>query len=76
MEFIFQGGIDCFSRIITYTNCSITNLISTVFINDMGLPEQIYFDHGGENIDVCKCILDTYNNDLNCVPTGSSTRRY
>ncbi len=26
----------------------------------MGLPEQIYFDHGGENIGV-KSMLDTYN---------------
>ena len=46
------------SLVITYISCSKSNLASTVLkliqerVNDMGLPERVCSDHGGENIDI------------------------
>ena len=42
-------------------------------VSRIGLPERIRTDHGGENIDIWRHMLDTHNNDPKCVVTGSST---
>ena len=55
---VIHGGIDGFSRLITYLKCSNNNKADTVlgyFVHatkEYGIPSRIRSDHGGENIGV------------------------
>lgn len=75
---VVHGGVDGFSRCIVYMKCSNNNCASTVFdaflgaLQAYGLPSRVRSDHGGENIDIWRYMLDMYN-DATCVLTGKST---
>ena len=51
-----HGGIDGFSRLIVFLQCSSNNRSSTVLrafqngVQEYGLPERIRSDRGGENV--------------------------
>ena len=55
---VIHGGIDCFSRLITFLSCSSNDLASTVlqlFIEGTdryGFPSRMRGDHGLENVKV------------------------
>ena len=66
---VVHGGIDGFSRLITYLHCSTNNQADTVFtlfqeaIAKYGVPSRVRSDRGGENIDVAKFMIE--NRGLN-----------
>lgn len=66
---VVHGGIDGFSRLITYLHCSTNNRADTVFtlfqeaIAKYGVPSRVRSDRGGENIDVAKFMIE--NRGLN-----------
>lgn len=78
-KFVIHAGIDGFSRTIPFIRCSTNNFASTVLsvfqegVGKFGLPNRVRSDHGGENIEVWKYMLQTHNNNSDCVLTGSST---
>lgn len=66
---VVHGGIDGFSRLITYLHCSTNIRADTVFtlfqeaIAKYGVPSRVRSDRGGENIDVAKFMIE--NRGLN-----------
>ena len=66
---VVHGGIDGFSRLITYLHYSTNNQADTVFtlfqeaIAKYGVPSRVRPDRGGENIDVAKFMIE--NRGLN-----------
>lgn len=61
---VIHGGIDGFSRLITYLHCSSNNRANTVFdlfheaVSKYGVPSRVRSDRGGENIDVAKFMIE------------------
>ena len=55
-KFVIHGGIDGFSRMITYIHCSGNNKAQTVFqyfregTYEFGIPSRVRADKGGENV--------------------------
>ena len=77
-RFVIHGGVDGFSRMIVFIQCSTNNAAPTVAklfedaICQYGLPEKVRTDLGGENTDVWRLMSDTHNSP-SAVITGSST---
>ena len=75
---VIHAGVDGFSRCVVYINCANNNCAATVMdafqvgVNEYGQPMHVRSDHGGENIDVWRHMLSTWDNP-SCVITGSST---
>ena len=78
---VIHGGIDGYSRLITYLKVAPDNLSSTVLnaflqaVQEFGFPSIVRMDRGGENIKVVRYML----NHVHCGPgrgiaiTGQST---
>ena len=66
-RFVLHGGVDGFSRMIVFFECSTNNTAHTVAhlledaIRQYGLPEKVQTDLGGENTDVWQLMIDTHN---------------
>ena len=62
-RFIIHGGVDGFSRMVVYLQCSTNNRASTVFdaymeaVQNYGLPSRVRSDRGGENVQVANFML-------------------
>ena len=74
---VTHGGIDGYSRLITFLQCSSNNKSSTVLaafssaVETYGLPKRVRTDHGGENIEVWSKMMEEHGNDK-CIIVGSS----
>lgn len=77
-RFIIHGGIDRYSRTITYLRCSTNNLASTVMVffadvvSKYGVPDQVRSDSGGENMQVWQYMMEQHRSQAS-VLVGSST---
>ena len=75
---VVHGGIDGYSRLITFLGCHTNNKSSSVLSAFMdgvakhGLPKKVCTDHGGENIEVWRYMMEAHSSDK-CIITGSST---
>ena len=58
-RFVIHGGIDGFSRMIVYLQCTTNNKAESVFAyfwratREYGVPSRVRSDKGGENVMVC-----------------------
>ena len=77
-RFVVHGGIDGFSRLITFLACNSNNCAKTMLnafeegIQKCGRPRKIRSDHGGENVDVWRSVMMAHGSQQ-CVIVGSST---
>lgn len=75
---VVHGGIDGYSRLITFLKCHTDNKSTSVlsaFMNGVakyGLPKAVRTDHGGENIEIWRHMLQE-SSSTSSVITGSST---
>ena len=62
-KFVIHGGIDGYSRLITYLECSTNNRASTVLghftraVRMYGCPFRVRSDLGGENVEVAQLMV-------------------
>ena len=76
---VVHAGVDGFSRTIVYIMCANNNKATTVLeafvggVSKFGIPECVRSDHGGENVDVWRYMLEVHGENETCVRTGSST---
>jgi hypothetical protein len=75
---VIHGGIDGFSRLITYLACANNNRASTVLdefvcaTEQYGTPSRVRTDKGGENVDVWRLMIDVRGEDRASYIAGSS----
>ena len=75
---VVHGGIDGYSRLITFLQCHTDNRSDSVLaafmsgVHRYGLPKKVRTDHGGENIEVWRMMMNEHSTHT-CVITGSST---
>ena len=74
---VTHGAIDGYSRMIMFLQCSSNNRADTVIkvftsaVEMYGLPKKVRTDHGGENIEVWRMMMEEHGNDK-CIVVGSS----
>ena len=70
-RFVIHGGIDGYSRTITYLKCHSNNKADTVLgsfheaVSKYGCPSKVRTYHGGENIDVWRMMLSQHGDMQN-----------
>ena len=75
---VLHGGIDGYSRLITYLHASSNNKAATVFnlfkhaVSEFGIPSRVHSDIGRENIDVAKYMLEHRGLNRGSVLVGRS----
>lgn len=75
---VIHGGIDGFSRLVTYLKCSNNNMAATVFeafqeaTRMYGIPSRVRSDKGGENVDVWSYMTRVRGSERSSYITGSS----
>ena len=78
-QLVVHGGIDGYYRAIIFLTCHTNNRAPTVLnafregMEKYGLPAKVRTDHGGENIEVWRMMLDEHDVGEKCVIVGSST---
>ena len=78
-RFITHAGIDGYSRMIVYMECSTNNAADTVLnafvrgVENYGLPSRVRCDFGRENTKVARHMLQHRGLHRNSVITGNST---
>lgn len=71
-------GIDGYSRLVTYLHCSDNNCASTVLglfldaCRRFSVPSRVRCDHGTENVDVARWMIETRGLNRRSVISGSS----
>ena len=79
-KFVIHGGIDGYSRLITYLECSTNNRASTVLrhfthaVCMYGCPSRVRSDFGGENVEVAQLMVLLRGTSRGSHITGRSTR--
>lgn len=75
---VIHGGIDGYSRLVTFLGCSGNNRASTVLkqfktgLRQFGLPEKVRSDKGAENADVATFMLEKRGVNDGAFITGRS----
>lgn len=75
-----HGGVDGYSRLVTYLQCSTNNRSSPVLrlfshaVGAYGCPSRVRSDHGVENIDVARFMISLRGVNRGSHITGQSTR--
>ncbi|XP_028417759.1 uncharacterized protein LOC114542313 [Dendronephthya gigantea] len=75
---VVHACIDGYSRMIIYLSCENNNLASTVYnlfiegVSKYGLPKKIRTDHGLENVQAARYMLQQRGTDCGSVLTGRS----
>ena len=75
---VIHGGIDGYSRLITYLRCNNNNRSTTVFTAFLeacevyGVPSRIRSDKGGENIEIWRYMSATRGEERGSYIAGSS----
>jgi len=78
--FVIHGCIDGFSRIIVFLRCSTNNRADTVMssfqfaVSEFGLPSRVRADHGGENVQVARFMVQERGEGRGSFIAGPSTR--
>lgn len=76
--FVFHGGVDGYSRCITYLRCCTDNRASTALqlfqdaVNNFGLPYHVRGDAGGENINIARFMIENRGGNRGSFMVGSS----
>ena len=77
-KLITHGGIDGYSRLIVYLQCSSNNRASTVYelfiraVQQYHLPSRVWSDQGTENVLVAQHMLESRGAERASMITGSS----
>lgn len=77
-RFVTHAGIDGYSRLIVYLNCSDNNRASTVLdeftkaVLKFHLPSRVRSDHGTENVSVAQYMLEKRGSNRGSIITGPS----
>jgi len=77
-RFVIHGAIHGFSRVIVFLCCSTNNKAETVLqlfrgaVRTFGLPTRMQCDHGTENIEVARFMLNAHGVEGSHVLTGLS----
>ena len=77
-KLLTHGGIDGFTRLIVYLQCSTNNSAETVYraflsaVNQYGLPSRVRSDQGTENTAVARYMLETRGTERGSMIVGSS----
>lgn len=77
-RYVVHGGIDGFSRLITYLKVATNNRAETVLtsflqaVEEFGLPSRIRTDQGGENIQVATYMIEHRGSNRSSAITGKS----
>lgn len=78
-HFVIIGGVDGFSRLVTYLKCADNNKAETVFqcfkegTFEFGIPDRVRSDQGRENIKVADYMIYTRGPGRGSMITGKST---
>ena len=76
--FVLHHGIDGLSRLVTFGKFSINNRATTVLqifqeaVARYGRPLRLRTDHGGENVEIWRNMVETHGEDSHSVIVGSS----
>lgn len=76
--FVFHGGIDGYSRCITYLRCCTDNRASTALqlfqgaVDMLGLPQHVRGDAGRENTDVARFMIENRGSNRGSFMVGRS----
>jgi hypothetical protein len=63
-RFVIHGCIDGFSQLVIYLHCCVNNRADTVLkyfqsgVEEFGLPSRVRGDHGVENVNVARFVLE------------------
>ena len=77
-RFVIHVCTDGFFLVLIYLKCANNNRGTTVVdffeeaVFKFGLPDNFYSDHGGENVNVYRCMIATHEVDYSCILTGNS----
>ncbi|XP_052088233.1 uncharacterized protein LOC127734689 [Mytilus californianus] len=75
---VIHGGIDGYSRMLTFLNLALDNKASTTFqpfanaCQEFGVPSRVRTDHGRENLDIATFMIAHRGADRGSIITGRS----
>ena len=77
-RFVIHGGVDGYSRLITFLKIATNNRVETVLqsfiqaVDEFGLPSRVRMDQGGENTHVAAYMIEYHGSERGSAITGKS----